>query len=380
MQIELTPREARVLGVLVEKELSTPDYYPMTINALTNACNQKTNRDPVVSYEDFEVEEAIETLQRKRLVGTASSTYGRASKYRHTLAEVLELDPPQRAVLASLMLRGPETPGELRGRASRMHPFDTLEQVESPSMSPETLDVLAEAIQNRQVQGSHLVSNAGFIRDRDALAQAASILRDHVSLFIQMDMEPEPVVEEQEVDEEVQRIRELLAQPVDELDLSDTFQMDYLAFILAFALVGALAVGVYMIRPVPGTGGPLSLALEALVLLWLVLLVAYIVYFLAKMLNLVDRTKWVEVRQDEIRIGRRRFPGGSGRFQTGQAGRPARPMTEPASDTLRLFAARIYLFYEGGRRIDTSLRSRNLDRLGEITALLNARMGAPDED
>ena len=103
--------EVRVLGSLVEKELSTPDYYPMTVNALTAACNQKSNRDPVVSFTEEDVLRGVEGLQRKRLVGT--STYGRATKYRHTLGERFDLDRPRLAVLASLMLRGPETAGEV---------------------------------------------------------------------------------------------------------------------------------------------------------------------------------------------------------------------------------------------------------------------------
>lgn len=129
--LDLDDREIRVLGSLIEKELSTPDYYPMTVNALTTACNQKTNRDPVVEYDEADVVDALELLQRRRLVGHASSTYGRADKYRHALAEVLSLDRPQLAVLASIMLRGPQTIGELRGRTARMHEFDSLDAVEA---------------------------------------------------------------------------------------------------------------------------------------------------------------------------------------------------------------------------------------------------------
>lgn len=130
-EVELDEREIRVLGCLIEKELSTPDYYPMTINALASACNQKTNRDPVADYSESEVREAVESLQRKRLVGSASSSYGRVAKYRHALAEVLGLDESRRAVLASLMLRGPETSGEIRGRSSRMFEFASLEAVDA---------------------------------------------------------------------------------------------------------------------------------------------------------------------------------------------------------------------------------------------------------
>lgn len=130
-EIELENREVRVVGCLIEKELSTPDYYPMTINALASACNQKTNRDPVVEYSESDVVDALESLQRKRLVGSASSSYGRAGKYRHALAEVMGMKEPQLAVLASLMLRGPETAGEVRARTARMHAFESLEAVDA---------------------------------------------------------------------------------------------------------------------------------------------------------------------------------------------------------------------------------------------------------
>lgn len=130
-ETELDVREVRVLGCLIEKELSTPEYYPMTVNALTSACNQKTNRHPVVDYSESDVLETLEGLQRKRLVGSASSSHGRAPKFRHALREVLGLEGPHLAVLASMLLRGPETPGEIRGRSGRMHSFDALESVDS---------------------------------------------------------------------------------------------------------------------------------------------------------------------------------------------------------------------------------------------------------
>lgn len=130
-EVELDDREVRVLGCLIEKELSTPDYYPMTLNALTAACNQKTNREPTVDYSESDVLEALESLQRKRLVGSASSSYGRVAKYRHALAEMMGLGPPHLSVLASMMLRGPETVGEVRARTARMHEFESLEAVDA---------------------------------------------------------------------------------------------------------------------------------------------------------------------------------------------------------------------------------------------------------
>lgn len=130
MDVELNEIEVRVLGTLVEKDLSTPEYYPMTLSALTAACNQKTNRDPVVSYGEQQVAEALESLQRKHLAGTSTSSHGRAVRYRHALAEAMKLERRDMAALAILMLRGPRTAGEVRGRGSRMYAFDTLNEVD----------------------------------------------------------------------------------------------------------------------------------------------------------------------------------------------------------------------------------------------------------
>lgn len=126
----LSPAEVRVIGALIEKELTTPDYYPLTVKALTNACNQKSNRDPIVSYTEENVSEVLDGLQRKRLLGVASGAYSRVARFRHTFAEVYGLSPHERALLAELFLRGPQTPGELRARAARMADFDSLAQVE----------------------------------------------------------------------------------------------------------------------------------------------------------------------------------------------------------------------------------------------------------
>jgi uncharacterized protein len=130
MLLTLDSIETRVLACLVEKDLATPEYYPMTLNALTTACNQKSNRDPVTSFTEDQVDEALTSLQRQRLAGTQSGAGMRATKYRHTLKEALDLSSAQLAILAELMLRGPQTVGELRSRASRMSSFDSLEAVE----------------------------------------------------------------------------------------------------------------------------------------------------------------------------------------------------------------------------------------------------------
>ena len=138
MKPNLTTLEARILGCLVEKELATPEYYPLTLNALMAACNQKNNRDPEMLLSTDEIAKGLAGLQYdKKLVGTYSGVGSRAVKYTHRLLETLGVDTPELAVLCELLLRGPQTPGELRGRASRMHPFA------SPAEVRTVLDALA---------------------------------------------------------------------------------------------------------------------------------------------------------------------------------------------------------------------------------------------
>ncbi len=129
METVLNDHEVRVLGCLIEKELATPEYYPLSLNALATACNQKSNRDPVMQLEETEVVRALDAL-RFRGLALQSAEGGRVPKYRHALAEKLRLDPAELAILAELLLRGPQTLGELRGRAERMHPFADLAAVE----------------------------------------------------------------------------------------------------------------------------------------------------------------------------------------------------------------------------------------------------------
>jgi len=122
--------ELRVLGCLIEKQRTTPDAYPLSLNALRLACNQLTNRDPVVEYDEATIRDALARLARRRWVRLASGHGSRASKYRHLIDEALGLKPDAIALLAVLLLRGPQTPGELNQRAARLHPFDGLPAVE----------------------------------------------------------------------------------------------------------------------------------------------------------------------------------------------------------------------------------------------------------
>src|SRR3989449_9638240 len=135
MNVLLNDNEVRVLGALVEKESTTPDYYPLSLNALTNACNQKSNRDPVMSLSEGEVTEALEGLRDKGLAREVSSFDSRVPKYAHQLAEVFNFDRRETAVLCVLLLRGPQTPGELRGRTERMYRFDDLSEVQTALQS-----------------------------------------------------------------------------------------------------------------------------------------------------------------------------------------------------------------------------------------------------
>jgi uncharacterized protein len=136
--MELTTEEGRVLGCLVEKQLTTPQLYPLTENALIAACNQTTNRDPVVAYDVATVRMAVRSLREKELLRTVHRTGERSDKHQHLLDRSLALAPGQVALLAVLLLRGPQTPAELRARTERMHPFDTVEQAQ------EALDALTD--------------------------------------------------------------------------------------------------------------------------------------------------------------------------------------------------------------------------------------------
>ncbi|HTC45982.1 MAG TPA: YceH family protein [Candidatus Aquilonibacter sp.] len=134
----LTEIEVRVLGSLIEKDITTPDYYPLSLNALVNACNQKNNRDPVMSLDENSVSSALSTLQEKRLAGPAGGADSRVTKYEHRLQEVFNFDRREIAILCVLLLRGPQTPGELRSRTERMYRFEALDDIVS------TLDRLSQ--------------------------------------------------------------------------------------------------------------------------------------------------------------------------------------------------------------------------------------------
>jgi uncharacterized protein YceH (UPF0502 family) len=156
--------EIRVLGSLVEKQITTPEYYPLTLNSLTLACNQKNNRYPVTSYSEIAVSEALETLRQKNLVYVFYGSTSRVPKYKHVLPEVMHLTPPEVAIMCALMLRGTQTPGELRGHGARLYPFSGLEEVEQTlegliAHEPEQLVVrLPRRPGQKETRFAHLLS------------------------------------------------------------------------------------------------------------------------------------------------------------------------------------------------------------------------------
>ncbi|HEV7523144.1 MAG TPA: YceH family protein [Candidatus Angelobacter sp.] len=163
MNIVLNSAEARVLGALVEKDITTPDYYPLSLNALINACNQKNNREPVTNFNEETVRLALRNLSDKQLAGMARGADGRVAKYEHRLQEVFNFTRPETAILCVLLLRGPQTPGELRGRGERMHRFEDLDEVLSGLQQLMRRDPpLAKALGRRpgtkEIRYAHLLS------------------------------------------------------------------------------------------------------------------------------------------------------------------------------------------------------------------------------
>src|SRR5438270_10376254 len=174
-ELNLTGIEVRVLGSLIEKDITTPDYYPLSLNALVNACNQKNNRDPLMTLDEAAVRDALSTLQEKRMAGPASGADSRVTKYEHRLQEVFNFDRREIAVVCVLLLRGPQTPGELRGRTERMYRFETLDDVQSAlqklmERQPSLVRVLPRQPGTKESRYLHLFS--GDVAAEDAPAPA----------------------------------------------------------------------------------------------------------------------------------------------------------------------------------------------------------------
>jgi uncharacterized protein YceH (UPF0502 family) len=163
VNIVLNDIEARVLGALIEKEITTPDYYPLSLNSLVNACNQKSNRDPAMNLDEQSVREALRTLHNNSLARSVSAADSRVTKYEHRLQEAFNLDRREAAIFCELLLRGPQTPGELRTRAERMHRFDDLGEAQSAlqrlmNRQPPLVEVLARQPGTKESRYVHLLS------------------------------------------------------------------------------------------------------------------------------------------------------------------------------------------------------------------------------
>lgn len=161
--ILLNTAEARVLGSLIEKEITTPDYYPLSLNALLNACNQKSNREPVMELDEDTVRQALHGLQEQRLAAPARGADSRVSKYEHLLGEAFNFSRAETALLCVLLLRGPQTPGELRGRTERMHRFDEISEVlaglqKLMERTPPLAAVLPRQPGTKEARYAHLLS------------------------------------------------------------------------------------------------------------------------------------------------------------------------------------------------------------------------------
>lgn len=177
----LNAAEVRVLGSLVEKQITTPEYYPLSLNALLNACNQLTNRDPVVQYDDQTVLRAIDGLREKRLATLFSGAESRVAKYRHSLTDAILLTPAELALLCVLMLRGPQTVGELRTRAERLYKFENTTEVEevlkalAGRKDPQPLVVkLPRQPGTKEPRFAHLLSGPVEVVKADAISTPAT--------------------------------------------------------------------------------------------------------------------------------------------------------------------------------------------------------------
>ena len=180
MSVVLNEYELRVVGALVEKSIATPDYYPMTLNALVNACNQKNHRDPVTSYDETTVVRALDSLRDKKLAYTFHGSDSRVPKYGHLFAKAYELSEGETAIMTVLALRGPQTPGELRSRTAHLHNFDNLPEVETAlhnlSLRETPLVVkLPRQPNSRESRFAHLLSGDINIEEMAAAVERAEV-------------------------------------------------------------------------------------------------------------------------------------------------------------------------------------------------------------
>jgi uncharacterized protein YceH (UPF0502 family) len=211
MDIKLTENEVRVLGSLVEKDITTPEYYPLSLNALVNACNQKSNRDPVMQLHEDAVRDALEGLQQQRMAGPARGADSRVTKYEQRLQEVFNFTRPEIAVLCVLLLRGPQTPGELRGRSERLFHFEALEDVQSAlqkltQREPPLAKALARQPGTKESRYAHLL--AGDVVEAEGPAHA----------IVPAERDPEEAERIARLEEEVAELRREVGEVKDQLE------------------------------------------------------------------------------------------------------------------------------------------------------------------
>jgi uncharacterized protein YceH (UPF0502 family) len=201
----LNETEVRVLGSLVEKQVTTPEYYPLTLNSLTLACNQKNNRNPISAYDETTVAQALETLREKNLVYVFYGSTSRVPKYKHAMPEVMHLGQSEMALLCVLMLRGTQTPGEMRGSASRLYEFSGLEEVEQAlnsliSREPEPLVIrLPRQPGQKEVRFAHLLSgpvDVERLTEVEPPHRASRISRNEPERVLKLEQEVEALKEE----------------------------------------------------------------------------------------------------------------------------------------------------------------------------------------
>jgi uncharacterized protein len=182
VNLVLSEVEARVLGALLEKEITTPEYYPLSLNALVNACNQKSNRDPVMNLDQDSVRNALRALHDNSLARSVSAADSRVTKYEHRLQEAFNFDRREAAIFCELLLRGPQTPGELRTRAERMHHFDDLSEVQSAlqrlmNLQAPLVKVLAKQPGTKESRYNHLLSGDAEPASSSVVHEAPAVTR-----------------------------------------------------------------------------------------------------------------------------------------------------------------------------------------------------------
>jgi uncharacterized protein YceH (UPF0502 family) len=221
LPIVLTPAEARVLGALIEKEVTTPEYYPLSLNALINACNQRSNREPVMNLDEEQVRQALHGLEDQHLGGRARSADGRVTKYEHWLGEAFNFSRAETALVCVLLLRGPQTPGELRSRTERLHRFDEISEVlaglqKLMEREPSLVAILPRQPGTKESRYAHLLS--GGVESFPVAAAEPAFVRREAGQFAEQDAgHEERIAQLESTVAEMRREMAALRQKIDDL-------------------------------------------------------------------------------------------------------------------------------------------------------------------